>query len=67
MKCRKAKPFENGVVQFLICRDCGDVTSQSVDPRIMAEFKNSIEASGVHLNNLELELDCICQDCSNHH
>lgn len=52
------------VLQFLICRQCGDVKELEVEQRIMTELKSCIDMSGFHLNNLELELDCICVSCS---
>lgn len=52
------------VLQFLICRQCGDVKELEVEQRIIDELKNRIDTSGFHLNNMQLELDCTCVDCS---
>lgn len=52
------------VLQFLICRGCGDVKELGVDQRILVELKASIDSSGFKLKNWELELDCVCTNCS---
>jgi Fur family zinc uptake transcriptional regulator len=55
------------VLQFLICRECGDVKELGVDQRILVELKACIDSSGFQLKNLELELDCVCTGCSATH
>lgn len=60
-----AKQIDNEhVLQFLICRLCGNVKELEVEERIMTELKSCIDTSGFQLNNLELELDCTCVNCA---
>lgn len=54
------------VLQFLICRECGDVKELGIDQRILVELKACIASSGFQLKNWELELDCVCTNCSTH-
>jgi Fur family zinc uptake transcriptional regulator len=54
------------VLQFLICRECGEVKELGIDQRILVELKTCIDLSGFRLSNLELELDCVCTNCSTH-
>lgn len=59
-----SKTTEGPVSQYLICRECGDVKVLCVDQQVLGNLKNCVNSSGFHLRSLELELDCICGDCS---
>lgn len=52
------------VLQFLICRECGEVKELGIDQRILVELKTCIDLSGFRLRNLEMEFDCVCTNCS---
>lgn len=59
-----AEANSHQVSQFLICGECGEVKELGVDERLLGELKTFISSSGFQLKNLELELDCVCTDCS---
>ena len=55
---------EGAVSQYLICGECGQVKVLGVEQQVLGNLKNCVSSSGFRLKSLELELDCICGDCS---
>lgn len=52
------------VPQFLICRKCHKVKEIAIQRSIIEELKQSIKSTGYHLNNSQLEFDCLCEECT---
>lgn len=55
----------HGVPQFLICGNCNNVKEIRIDKSTINELKNNIEQAGFRLVSPQLEMNCICNDCSN--
>ncbi len=51
------------VLQFLICRDCGQVRELAVDPQVLIQLTACVDQCGYQLKSRELELECICDQC----
>ncbi len=49
---------------FLICTECLKVEELSMSQSLFAELKNATEQAGFQLNQPQLEMNCICDDCS---
>lgn len=49
--------------QFLICKKCHKVKELSIDPCKFDELRQTIEQAGFHLDNPQLEMNCICNNC----
>ena len=54
---------EHPASQFLICKQCLKVKELSMSKLKFDELKHTIEQAGFHLNNPQLEMNCICKDC----
>ena len=55
---------EHGVPQFLICSKCSKVKEIRVKSSVIADLKVSAEESGFTLINSQLEMNCLCDECS---
>lgn len=53
----------HGVPQFLICGDCNKVKEISINKSTISELQQSVEHAGFQLFSLQLEMNCICNDC----
>jgi len=49
--------------QFLICKECLKVKELSISQTKFDELKQTIEEAGFHLNDPQLEMNCICDVC----
>ncbi len=54
------------VPQFLICGDCGQVKEIGLKNSVIDSLKVSVQNAGFVLQKSQLELQCLCQDCSSH-
>ena len=54
---------KHAVPQFLICRNCHAVKEIGISRKILEELKASVSKAGYHLQNSQLELDCLCENC----
>lgn len=52
------------VAQLLFCQECQRVKETPINPSIYKNFKDEISNSGYQLCPQQLELTCICGDCS---
>ena len=52
------------VPQFLICKDCFRVEEVGVKRSVISALAKTIDATSFHLASHQLELDCVCDDCS---
>ena len=50
--------------QFLICGHCSKVREIGIKPEVIAALRDTVEGAGYHLQTLQLELDCQCDDCA---
>lgn len=50
--------------QFLICGKCGKVKEISIKPSMITDLKVSVEKAGFKLASSQLEMNCLCNDCS---
>ena len=50
--------------QFLICDQCQKVKEISISTSIMEELKKNISDAGFRLASPQLEMNCICEDCT---
>jgi len=57
--CNKTHPAS----QFLICKRCQKVKELSISALRFDELKQTIEQAGFHLDNPQLEMNCICRVC----
>jgi len=55
------------VVQLLFCNQCQNVQEMPVNPSIAESFTNELENSGFQLCSQQIELNCICNSCSDNH
>lgn len=53
------------VPQFLICSECQKVTEIGINKNIIQDLKDNVESAGFHLKSPQLEMNCICIECSN--
>lgn len=53
------------VPQFLICGTCQKVKEISVSKQVVAELQRNVEVAGYRLQSPQLEMSCLCQQCSN--
>ena len=56
---------EHGVPQFLICGTCNQVKEITIDKSTINELKKNVESAGFQLVSPQLEMNCICNQCSN--
>ena len=54
------------VPQFLICSECGQVKEIGLKNSVIDSLKASVQNAGFVLLKTQLELQCLCQDCSSH-
>jgi len=54
---------EHPVSQFLICKECLKVKELGISPAKFDELKHTIEQAGFHIDNPQLEMNCICNSC----
>ena len=54
---------QHEVPQFLICRKCQAVKEIGISRKILDELKESVSQAGYRLQNSQLELDCVCENC----
>ena len=52
------------VTQFLICNQCKIAKEIIISTKIMDELGKVVENAGFALKNRQLELDCLCEECS---
>lgn len=50
--------------QFLICNRCHKVREIGIKPEVIAALRDTVEGAGYRLQTSQLELDCLCDDCS---
>lgn len=53
------------VPQFLICGECGKVTEIGIEKSTMDSLKTSVKKAGYVLKGPQMELLCLCQECTN--
>lgn len=54
----------HGVPQFLICVSCNDVKEIKIKKTTIDELKQSVEEADFQLISPQLEMNCICNTCS---
>lgn len=54
----------HGVPQFLICVSCNDVKEIKIKKSTIDELKQSVEEADFKLISPQLEMNCICNTCS---
>jgi len=52
------------ISQFLICRECQRVKEISLGNITKNELKHDVESAGFHLVNPQLEINCVCNECT---
>ncbi len=52
------------VPQFLICDNCGNVKEIGIKKTLINTLKRNVEESGYTLKSPQLELHCLCEECS---
>lgn len=52
------------VPQFLICRKCQQVKEIAISKKIIDELDQQVVDAGYKLMNSQLELQCLCGDCT---
>ena len=55
---------DHGVPQFLICNLCDFVKEISIKKSTMAELNSDVENAGFKLASPQLEMNCICNSCT---
>ena len=55
---------DHGVPQFLICGDCQRVREITVGKPTINALKHKVEEAGFHLVSPQLEINCLCHQCS---
>ncbi|MFA0812691.1 Fur family transcriptional regulator [Microbulbifer epialgicus] len=50
--------------QFLICNRCSKVREIGIRPEVITALRDTVESAGFHLQTSQLELDCVCDECS---
>jgi len=50
--------------QFLICRRCSKVKEVGLKPSMIAELEAAVQDASFKLVNPQLEMNCLCDDCS---
>ncbi len=58
---------EHGVPQFLICSACNQVKEITIDKSTINDLKMNVEQAGFQLVSPQLEMNCICNQCSPTH
>ena len=52
------------VPQFLICRHCHAVKEIGINKSIVDDLRQSVTGAGYTLMDSQLELDCLCEQCT---
>ena len=52
------------IPQFLICGKCDQVKDISIKKSTIAELKHNVEDAGFQLASPQLEMNCICNNCT---
>jgi Fur family zinc uptake transcriptional regulator len=52
------------IPQFLICGTCSKVKEISISKSTISELKSTVKDAGYHLVSPQLELNCLCDECS---
>lgn len=55
---------EHGIPQFLICSKCNKISERVIDPKLMSELHSHAKQEGFTVISPQLEINCICNDCS---
>ena len=55
---------DHGVPQFLICSECQSVKEISVAKSVINALNRSVDEAGYQLMSPQLEINCLCQECS---
>lgn len=53
----------HAIPQFLICRQCDKVSEISIQKETIGEIGEQVKLANFQLQNPQLELHCICNDC----
>lgn len=54
----------HSVPQFLICNRCQKVKEIAIDSRVLESLGRSVAKAGYQLTQSQLELRCLCDECS---
>lgn len=54
----------HNISQFLVCGKCSKVKETPVKATTIKNLKVSLQGSGFHLATPQLEIPCICDDCT---
>ncbi len=52
------------IAQFFICSECSNVKEFTIEKAIINTLQNNATKAGYQLKSQQLELHCLCQDCS---
>ena len=52
--------------QFLICAKCQSVKEIAISKAIIDELDDQVAKAGYQLMNSQLELQCLCEQCTEH-
>ncbi len=55
---------QHAVPQFLICEQCHKVSEVSIKEPTLRALRNSVEEAGFKLASPQLEMNCVCKECS---
>ena len=55
---------EHDVPQFLICKECFQVKEVGLKSTFINTLEKAIDEAGFHLASHQIELDCVCDECS---
>lgn len=55
---------EHATPQFLICFNCYQVTEISIKASTIKQLHKSVDTAGYTLVNPQIEMNCLCGDCS---
>ena len=55
---------EHDVPQFLICKECFHVEEVGLKRTFINTLEKAIDEAGFHLASHQIELDCVCDECS---
>lgn len=55
---------EHDVPQFLICKECFHVKEVGLKRTFINTLEKAIDEAGFHLASHQIELDCVCDECS---
>ena len=50
--------------QFLICGSCSEVKEISINPDTIEDLQTSVHEAGFRLNSPQIEMNCLCDNCS---